>query len=104
MLRTELPHASRDFDAQHLRVRGLALPVGAAYQPERPPLVRRDLAALVSLERRHELVDVGDGRKRQPRAAVRVLAGRMGSSHFLFLAGYGPRSLMSRAGSARAAC
>jgi hypothetical protein len=49
----------RNLHAQHLRVFGLPLPVGAAHQPEGAPLVWRHLAALVALERRHELVDVG---------------------------------------------
>ena len=38
--------ALRDLDAQHLRVGVLPLTVGAAQQPELPPFVRRDLAAL----------------------------------------------------------
>ena len=33
--------ALRDLDAQHLRVARLPLAVGAAHQPERPPLIRR---------------------------------------------------------------
>jgi len=37
---------------------GLALPVGAAHEPECPPLVRRQLAALEASERRDKLVDV----------------------------------------------
>ena len=48
----------RNLDAQHLRVLGLALPVGAANQAKGAPLVRRDLAALVLFERGDELVDV----------------------------------------------
>ena len=63
-------HALRNLDAQHLRVVGLTLPVGAAHETERAPLVRRHLAALVSLERGDELVDVGLAGKRQPRASV----------------------------------
>ena len=64
--------ALRDLDAQHLRVGGLPLAVGAAHQAERAPLVGRQLAALVALERRDELVDIGHARERQPRPAVRV--------------------------------
>ena len=60
--------ALRDLDPQHLRVFRLALAVGAAHQPERAPLVGRHLAALVALERRHEFVDVGLAREREPRA------------------------------------
>ena len=52
-------HALRDLHAQHLRVRRLPLAVGAAHQAEGAPLVRRELPALVALERRHEFVDVG---------------------------------------------
>ena len=63
--------ALRDLHPQHLRVLGLTLAVGAAHQPERAPLIGRHLAALVALERRHELVDVGLARERQPRAAER---------------------------------
>src|SRR4029077_19852766 len=60
----------RDLDAQHLRVVRLALPVGAAHQPERAPLVRPDLAALELPEHVGELVDVRFGREAQSRAAV----------------------------------
>ena len=71
-------HALRHLDAQHLRVVGLTLAVGPAHETERTPLVRRHLAALVPLERRHELVDVGHAGERQPRAAVcaRIVADR----------------------------
>ena len=62
-------HALRNLHPQHLRVFRLPLTVGAADQPERAPLIGRHLAALVALERRHELVDVGDAGKREPRAA-----------------------------------
>jgi hypothetical protein len=48
-----------DLDPQHLGVGGLPLTVGAAHQAERAPLIRRQLAALVLLEHRHELVNVG---------------------------------------------
>ena len=65
-------HALRDLHAHHLRIVRLPLAVGAAHQPERAPLVRRQFATLVALERRHELVDVGDGRERQPRAPERL--------------------------------
>ena len=61
--------ALRNLHAQHLRVFRLTLSVGAAHQPERAPLIGRHLAALVPFERRHELVDVGLARERQPRAA-----------------------------------
>ena len=64
-------HALRDLHAQHLRVAGLALAVRPPHQPEGPPLVGRQLAALVPLERRDELVDVGHAGEGQPRAAVR---------------------------------
>ena len=40
----------RNLDAQHLRVAGLPLTVGAAHEPEGAPLVGRDLAALEPLE------------------------------------------------------
>ena len=62
-------HALRNLHPQHLGVFRLPLTVGAADQPEGTPLIGRHLAALVALERRHELVDVGDARERQPRAA-----------------------------------
>ena len=65
-------HALRNLDAQHLHVAGLALAVGAAHEPEHPPLVGRQLAALELLERRHELVDVGLAGKRQPGPAQRL--------------------------------
>ena len=64
--------ALRNLDPQHLRVFGLPLAVGAAHQPEGAPLVGRHLAALVALERGHELVDVGLAGERQPRAAERL--------------------------------
>ncbi len=64
--------ALRHLDAQHLRVGGLALPVRAANEPERAPLVGRQLAALVALERRDEFVDVGHAGEREARAAVRA--------------------------------
>ena len=57
--------ALRNLDAQHLHVAGLPLAVGAAHQPEHPPLVGRQLAALESLERGDELVDVRLAGKRQ---------------------------------------
>ena len=56
-------NALRNLHPQHRRVVGLPLTVGAAHQAERPPLVGRDLAALVLFERRHELVDVGHAGK-----------------------------------------
>ena len=64
-------HALRDLHAQHLRVVGLALAVGAAHEPEGAPLVGADLAALELRQRVGELVDVGprcanDSRVRGP--------------------------------------
>ena len=59
-----------DLDAQHLCVFGLALPVGAANQPEHAPLIGRDFPALVLAEHSDELVDIGLFGKRQPRTAV----------------------------------
>ena len=61
--------ALRDLDPQHLRVARLPLAVRAAHQAEGPPLVGRQLAALVGVERADELVDLGLVRERQPRAA-----------------------------------
>ena len=61
--------ALRDLDAQHLRVAGLTLSVRAPDQPERAPLVGRQLSALESLERGYELVDFRLARERQPRPA-----------------------------------
>jgi hypothetical protein len=58
----------RDLHPQHLRVLRLTLAVGAAHQAEGAPLVGRHFAALVPLESRHELLDVGLARKRQARA------------------------------------
>ena len=65
-------HALRDLHAQHLRVGGLALPVGAAHQAERAPLVGRDLAALELRQHVGELVDVALVGEREPRAAKRL--------------------------------
>ena len=65
--------ALRDLDPQHLRVFGLPLAVGAPHQAVRAPLIGRDLAALVLLERRDELVDLGFVGERQPRAPERLL-------------------------------
>jgi hypothetical protein len=59
-----------DLDAQHLRILGLPLAVGAADEAEGSPLVGGDLAALVLVEYGHELVDIGLTGKRQPRTAV----------------------------------
>ena len=59
----------RNLHAQHLRVFSLALPVRAAHEAERPPLVGRHLSALVAFECFHELVDVGDAGERKPRPA-----------------------------------
>ena len=64
-------HALWNLDAQHLRIFGLPLSVGAAHQPERAPLLGRQLTALVLLERGHELVDVRNAGEREPRAAER---------------------------------
>ena len=64
-------HALRDLDAQHLRIVRLPLTVGPAHEPELPPLVGRELPALVAFERLHELVDFGVVRKREPRTAER---------------------------------
>ncbi len=61
--------ALRDLDPQHLRVARLPLAVRPAHQAEGPPLVGRQLAALVGVERADELVDLGLVRERQPRAA-----------------------------------
>ena len=61
--------ALRNLHAQHLGVAGLPLTVRAPQQPERPPLVRSDLAALETREHRDELVDVAFVGKRQPGAA-----------------------------------
>ncbi len=49
----------RDLDPEHLRVFRLALSVSAADQPERAPLIRRHLAALVLAEHGDELLDIG---------------------------------------------
>ena len=68
----ELRHvedALRDLDADHLRVGRLPLAIGAAHQPVRPPLVRRELAALEALERAHEVVDLRRVREGEPRPA-----------------------------------
>ena len=61
-----------NFYAEHLRVRILPLTVCAAHETERPPFIRRDLAALEFRQHRHELVDVRLVCKRQPRAAERL--------------------------------
>ena len=64
--RFELPgfeHALRNLHPQHLGIDVLPLPVGAAQQPELPPLIRRDFAALELVEGRGELVDLGLTRK-----------------------------------------
>ena len=63
-------NALRNLHAQHLRVLGLPLTVGAAHEPERAPLIGRHLTPFVALERRHELVDVGLAGKGQPRSTV----------------------------------
>src|SRR6266496_6833095 len=64
-------YALRDFHAQHLRIVGLALPVRATHEAKRAPLIWRQLASLVLLERRHELIDVGHTGEREPRAPER---------------------------------
>ena len=53
-------------------VEGFLALLAARRSPRTVDAYRRDLAALVLLERLHELVDVGDFGKRQPRPAVRV--------------------------------
>src|SRR5262249_30099894 len=63
--------ALRDLDAKHLSIVGLTLSVRAPHQSKLTPLVRGELAALVTLERRDELIDVGVARKRKSRAAER---------------------------------
>ena len=65
-----------NLDAQHLGVGVLPLTVGAAQQPELPPFVRRDLAALELAEHHDERIDVGRVGKGQPRA-VRTCADRL---------------------------
>ena len=81
--RVELPgrqDSLRNLDPQHLHVARLSLAVRAPNQPERTPLVRRQLAALELFERRHELVDIGLAGKGQPRPAKRsgIVNGRHG--------------------------
>jgi hypothetical protein len=61
-----------DLHAEHLSVSRLPLPVRPANQPEGTPLVGRQFAALVALERLDELVDVGLARKRKAGAAMGV--------------------------------
>jgi hypothetical protein len=51
--------ALRNLDPEHLRVFGLTLSVGAAHEPERPPLIGGHLAALVLREHGDELLDIG---------------------------------------------
>ena len=58
--------ALRDLDAEHLGVARLALPVGAADQPVRAPLIRPELAALEACERRDEVVDLRLVREGEP--------------------------------------
>ena len=58
-----------NLDPDHLRVAGLALPVGPADEAEGAPLVGGQLAALVPVEGGHELVDVGLVGERQAGAA-----------------------------------
>ncbi len=82
--------ALRDLDAQHLRVAGLTLSVGAPDQPERAPLVGRQLSALESLERGHELVDFRLARERQPRSAESL--GIVDSRHKGLQTGHEPPS------------
>ena len=62
----------RDLDAQHLRVLRLPLAVGAAHEPEGPPLVGPDLAALEPCEHVGELVDLRPVGEAQSRPAIRV--------------------------------
>lgn len=57
----ELPrieHPLRHLDPEHVHVTVLPLPVGAAHEAERPPLIGPDFAALKLLQRDNELVDV----------------------------------------------
>jgi hypothetical protein len=63
--------ALRELDANHLHVR-LPLPVGAAQQAERAPLIRAELAALERFELGDELVNLRRIRKRGPRASKRL--------------------------------
>ena len=42
--------ALRDLDAKHLRVFRLTLPVGAAHEAVRAPLIGRDLSPLIALD------------------------------------------------------
>ena len=70
-------HALRDLHADHLRIVGLPLAVGAAHQPEDAPLLGRDLAALELPEHVGELVDVGFAGERQARAPERARVDRM---------------------------
>ena len=60
----------RQLHAQHLRVLGLTLSVGAPHETEGAPLIGRDFAAFVLREHAHELVDIGLFGEAQPRAAV----------------------------------
>ena len=64
----------RDLDANHLHVR-LPLPVGAAQQAERAPLIRAELAALERFELGDELVNLRRIRKRES-ARVQTSWGR----------------------------
>ena len=80
--------ALRNLDPQHLRIGVLPLPVGAAQQPERAPLVRRDLAALEPIEhqrrtrrcRRCRQRTAGSGRRCEDRLmTAMILSRRCGS-------------------------
>ena len=59
-------HALRDLHAHHLRVGGLALPIGAAHEAERTPLVGTDVAALELRQHVRELVDIALVGEREP--------------------------------------
>jgi hypothetical protein len=63
----------RNLHPQHLSILGLSLSVGSPHEAVRAPAVRRQLAALVPLERGDEFVDLGLVRERQPGPAERLL-------------------------------
>ena len=63
-------NALRNLHANHLRIVDLTLPVAAAHEAKRAPLVRGDLTALESGQGRGELVDIGLVGKRQSGTAV----------------------------------
>ena len=86
-----IEQALRDLHPQHLHA-VLALPVGAAQQPEGAPLVGGDLAALVLAEDADELVDLRRVREGEASAAQRlgiVDGGHGQNSYRLRATGYG---------------